>query len=263
MSGTYIPVVGAIAAISLLSLLAYFPWRLKKRHANRRGADLEERPAGNFHELGSQTEDLYHLSEDQLQSGSGNNEPSLETQYQRARPRSLSVRPPLPNPQSLSGPENNEQLAKPLPCLKPLKSKPASLPMTRLTSGSGNELSLQAQPQLPPPVHKHLPQPKLQRPAFAHFCLVIPKPLILELGKEFPCRVEKKFAELHVDPPPGVCQLSGIIHHKTAAKEDLLAWKGLRMFEVASHDPEELWKEIKKLVRGELRELFPTLITDT
>ncbi|KAG5797748.1 hypothetical protein H9Q69_003198 [Fusarium xylarioides] len=85
-------------------------WPTGLGRTNRRGADVEEGPAGNFHQLGSQPQDLHQHSEHQLLSGSENNEPSLEAQ-----------------PQPL--------LAKPPPC--------------RLPFGSENELSLSAQPQQP------------------------------------------------------------------------------------------------------------------
>ncbi|KAH7478331.1 hypothetical protein FOMA001_g9764 [Fusarium oxysporum f. sp. matthiolae] len=145
MLGIYI-LIGIMVVIGA-GFLAYFTWRFFNRRANRRGADLEERPAGSFHHLGSQPQDIHHYSEHQLLSGSENNEPSLEAQYQRVRPQPLSVRPPLLNPQSLSGPENNKQLAKPPPC--------------RLKFGSENESSLSAQPQQPPALeHPSQPKPK-------------------------------------------------------------------------------------------------------
>lgn len=139
MSEFYIPlvIVGVIAAISLL---AYFTWRFFNRHANRRGADLEERPAGIFHQLGSQPQDLHHNSEHQLLSGSENNEPSLEAQPQRSQPQPLPSKIHL-----LSGSENDKELAKPPPC--------------RLTFGSENESSFSAQPQQPLAL-KHPSQPK-------------------------------------------------------------------------------------------------------
>ncbi|RKK18060.1 hypothetical protein BFJ66_g1001 [Fusarium oxysporum f. sp. cepae] len=123
MLGLYI-LIGTVVAIPA-GFLAYRTWRFFKRRTNRRGADVEERPAGSFHQLGSQPQDLHQHSEHQLLSGSENNEPSLEAQPQRLQPQPL--------------------LAKPPPC--------------RLTIGSENESSLSAQPQQPLAL-KHPSQPK-------------------------------------------------------------------------------------------------------
>ncbi|SCN81992.1 uncharacterized protein FFE2_04888 [Fusarium fujikuroi] len=259
MSGIYVllGIPGVMAACSL----AYLIWRFFNRRANRRGADVEEHPAGSFYHLGSQPQDLNHNLEHQLLPGSEINDPSLQAQSHRLRPQPLSVRPPLPKPQLLSGPENNEQLAKPPPCQKPIQFIPPSLRMTQLPFGSENDSSLQAQPHLQP-VSEHLSHPKSRRTPFMNYGLVIPRSLILKLegiGRRFPLRVVGEMAEIHASPQSEseVLLLGGIIHHKMTAKEDLLAWKGFPMHEVASENPEELWKEIKEGVRKELKKIFP------